>query len=209
MYMHMKYLMLIGLMLCVGASTVSAQPKKEARAEKIKAYRVAVFTEILNLSSEEAQGFWPIYNEYLDKRESLQKELKMTRQIDGMNDNEVEDYIKKYFELRNKELDLEKDLTQKLRKGGWSIQGEIDLHGLRTEEARVALAEFIRLSHRHGLRCLRVVHGKGLGSPGKTAVLKPKVHSWLIQKNQVMAFVQAKAAEGGAGALVVLLTPGS
>jgi hypothetical protein len=116
MYMHMKYLMLIGLLLCVGASTVSAQPKQEARAEKIKAYRVAVFTEILNLSSEEAQGFWPIYNEYLDKRESLQKELKMTRQIDGMNDNEVEDYIKKYFELRNKELDLEKDLTQKLRK---------------------------------------------------------------------------------------------
>ncbi len=112
----MKYLMLIGLLLCVGASTVSAQPKQEARAEKIKAYRVAVFTEILNLSSEEAQGFWPIYNEYLDKRESLQKELKMTRQIDGMNDNEVEDYIKKYFELRNKELDLEKDLTQKLRK---------------------------------------------------------------------------------------------
>ncbi len=116
MYMHMKYLMLIGLLLCVGASTVSAQPKQEARAEKIKAYRVAVFTEILNLSSEEAQGFWPIYNEYLDKRETLQKELKMTRQIDGMNDNEVEDYIKKYFELRNKELDLEKDLTQKLRK---------------------------------------------------------------------------------------------
>lgn len=116
MYMHMKYLMLICLLLCVGASTVSAQPKKEARADKIKAYRVAVFTEILNLSSEEAQDFWPIYNEYLDKRESLQKELKMTRQIDGMNDNEVEDYIKKYFELRNKELDLEKDLTQKLRK---------------------------------------------------------------------------------------------
>jgi len=112
----MKYLMLIGLLLCIGASTVSAQPKQEARADKIKAYRVAVFTEILNLSSEEAQGFWPIYNEYLDKRESLQKELKMTRQIDGMNDNEVEDYIKKYFELRNKELDLEKDLTQKLRK---------------------------------------------------------------------------------------------
>jgi DNA-nicking Smr family endonuclease len=58
------------------------------------------------------------------------------------------------------------------------------------------------------LRCLRVVHGKGLGSPGKTSVLKPKVHSWLIQKNQVMAFVQAKPAEGGAGALLVLLKPG-
>ena len=99
------------------------------------------------------------------------------------------------------------DVTQKLRKGGWSIQREIDLHGLRSDEARVALAEFIRIAHRQGLRCLRVVHGKGLGSPGKTAVLKPKVHSWLIQKNQVLAFVQAKPAEGGAGALLVLLKP--
>ena len=93
-----------------------------------------------------------------------------------------------------------RDVTHKLRKGDWSIQREIDLHGLRSDEARVALAEFIRLAHRQGLRCLRVVHGKGLGSPGKTPVLKSKVHSWLVQKNQVMAFVQAKPAEGGAGA---------
>jgi len=100
------------------------------------------------------------------------------------------------------------DVTHKLRKGDWSIQREIDLHGLRSDEARLALSEFIRLSHRQGLRCVRVVHGKGLGSPGKTPVLKSKVHSWLVQKNQVMAFVQAKPAEGGAGALVVLLKPG-
>jgi DNA-nicking Smr family endonuclease len=70
------------------------------------------------------------------------------------------------------------------------------------------LSEFIRQAQRQGLRCLRVVHGKGLGSPGKTPVLKSKVHSWLVQKNQVMAFVQAKPAEGGAGALLVLLKPG-
>ena len=101
-----------------------------------------------------------------------------------------------------------RDVTHKLRKGDWSIQREIDLHGLRSDEARVALAEFIRMAHRQGLRCLRVVHGKGLGSPGKTPILKSKVHSWLVQKNQVMAFVQAKPAEGGAGALVVLLKPG-
>jgi DNA-nicking Smr family endonuclease len=70
----------------------------------------------------------------------------------------------------------------------------------------LALTTFIREAHKHGIRCVRVVHGKGLGSPGKTPVLKSKVHSWLVQKNQVMAFVQAKPAEGGAGALVVLLT---
>ena len=102
-----------------------------------------------------------------------------------------------------------RDVIHKLRKGDWSIQREIDLHGLRSDEARTALAEFIRQAHRQGLRCLRVVHGKGLGSPGKTPVLKSKVHSWLVQKDQVMAFVQAKPAEGGAGALVVLLKSGA
>ncbi len=99
------------------------------------------------------------------------------------------------------------EVTRKLRKGDWTIQREIDLHGLRSDEARLALTTFIRDAHKHGIRCVRVVHGKGLGSPGKTSVLKSKVHSWLVQKNQVMAFVQAKPAEGGAGALVVLLTP--
>jgi DNA-nicking Smr family endonuclease len=99
------------------------------------------------------------------------------------------------------------EVTRKLRKGDWAIQREIDLHGLRSDEARLALTTFIRDAHKHGIRCVRVVHGKGLGSPGKTPVLKSKVHSWLAQKNQVMAFVQAKPAEGGAGALVVLLTP--
>ena len=99
------------------------------------------------------------------------------------------------------------DVTRKLRKGEWAIQGEIDLHGLRTDEAREALARFIREAASQGLRCLRVVHGKGLGSPGKSPVLKAKVHSWLIQKNQVLAFVQARADEGGAGAVVVLLKP--
>ena len=99
------------------------------------------------------------------------------------------------------------DVTRKLRKGDWSIQREIDLHGLRRDDAREALSEFVRESHRQGIRCVRVVHGKGLGSPGKTPVLKGKVQGWLIQKNEVMAFVQARAAEGGAGALVVLLKP--
>ncbi|HWI78614.1 MAG TPA: Smr/MutS family protein [Ramlibacter sp.] len=100
------------------------------------------------------------------------------------------------------------DVTRKLRMGEWSLQGEIDLHGLRREEAREALATFIREAHRRGWRCVRVVHGKGLGSPGKTPVLKSKVQSWLIQKNEVLAFVQARGDEGGAGALVVLLKPG-
>jgi DNA-nicking Smr family endonuclease len=99
------------------------------------------------------------------------------------------------------------DVTRRLRKGEWSLQRELDLHGMRREDAREALSAFIRASHRQGLRCLRVVHGKGLGSPGRVPVLKSKVQAWLIQKQEVLAFVQARADEGGAGALVVLLKP--
>ena len=99
------------------------------------------------------------------------------------------------------------DVARKLRRGHWSIQSELDLHGLRREDAREALSEFLRDAVNRGLRCVRVVHGKGLGSPGKTPVLKGKVHSWLVQKNEVLAFVQARADEGGAGAVVVLLKP--
>lgn len=99
------------------------------------------------------------------------------------------------------------DVTRKLRAGEWTIQREIDLHGLRSDEAREALGGFIRSAHKQGVRCVRVVHGKGLGSPGKQPVLKTKTQRWLIQKNEVLAFVQAKPAEGGAGALVVLLAP--
>jgi len=100
------------------------------------------------------------------------------------------------------------DVTRKLRRGHWSIQRELDLHGLRRDDAREILGAFIRDMHKQGIRCVRVVHGKGLGSPGKVPVLKGKVHSWLIQKNEVLAFVQARADEGGAGAVVVLLAPG-
>ena len=99
------------------------------------------------------------------------------------------------------------EVTRKLRSGHWSLQGQVDLHGLRSDEAREALAQFVRQAHRQGLRCVRVVHGKGLGSPGKQPVLKLKAQRWLIQKKEVMAFVQARASEGGAGALVVLLAP--
>ncbi len=100
------------------------------------------------------------------------------------------------------------DVLRRLREGRWSIQRQIDLHGLRTDEAREALGRFVRECHQHGLRCVRVVHGKGLGSPGRTPVLKNRVLRWLVQKNEVLAFVQARPADGGAGALVVLLTSG-
>ena len=97
------------------------------------------------------------------------------------------------------------DVVTRLRRGHWSIQAETDLHGLRREEARDHLAAFVRTSGRRGLRCLRVVHGKGHGSPGREPVLKGKVQRWLAQSADVVAFAQASGPQGGAGALIVLL----
>ena len=97
------------------------------------------------------------------------------------------------------------DVLTRLRRGQWAIQAQIDLHGLRRDEAREQLGEFVRQALQRGQRCVRVVHGKGLGSPGREPVLKAKVQRWLAQWAEVIAFTQATAPQGGAGALIVLL----
>lgn len=104
---------------------------------------------------------------------------------------------------------VSQEIVKKLRRGAWIVQAQLDLHGMRREEAREALSEFIREASKKGLRCLRVIHGKGLGSVGKEPVLKGKVRAWLVQKEEVIAFSQARAHDGGAGAVLVLLQPGS
>ena len=96
-------------------------------------------------------------------------------------------------------------VLRKLRGGGWVTQDQLDLHGLRTDQARQALSQFVRDSMKRGMRCVRIIHGKGLGSLGKKPVLKNKVRNWLVQKDEVLAFCQARAADGGSGALMVLL----
>jgi DNA-nicking Smr family endonuclease len=100
------------------------------------------------------------------------------------------------------------EVVRKLRRGDWVVQAQVDLHGMRREEAREAVAVFIRESVKRGLRCVRVIHGKGLGSIGKEPVLKGKVRAWLVQKAEVIAFAQARPHDGGAGAVLVLLQPG-
>ncbi|MEN3366203.1 MAG: hypothetical protein V7606_3477 [Burkholderiales bacterium] len=97
------------------------------------------------------------------------------------------------------------DIVRRLRRGHWVIQSQLDLHGMRRDEAREALGEFLRNAVKRGQRCVRIIHGKGLGSINREPVLKSKVRSWLVQKDEVIAFCQARAVDGGAGALVVLL----
>ncbi|MBK6653784.1 Smr/MutS family protein [Zoogloea sp.] len=95
-----------------------------------------------------------------------------------------------------------------LRRGRWVVQGELDLHGLTRDEARASLARFIALSLQQGRRCLRVIHGKGHGSPGRMPVLKHLSRGWLAQREDILAFCQARPHDGGDGALLVLLQAG-
>jgi len=103
--------------------------------------------------------------------------------------------------------DIGPDVVRKLRRGVWSLQGQLDLHGLRREEARECLGAFLREAARAGKRCVRVIHGKGNGSPGREPVLKGKVRHWLVQRDEVLAFTQARGIDGGHGAVIVLLRP--
>ena len=93
-----------------------------------------------------------------------------------------------------------------LRRGRWVLQAQLDLHGATREQARELLAMFLAVCIKRGVRYFRVIHGKGLGSPGREPVLKGLVLGWLAQRKEVLAFCQARASEGGAGALVVLLS---
>ena len=97
------------------------------------------------------------------------------------------------------------DIAGKLRRGHWSVQAELDLHGLTTDEAHDALSDFIVNARSRRYRCVRVIHGKGLSSPSKEPVLKGKVRRWLAHWDEVLAYAEAPQHAGGGGAVLILL----
>lgn len=97
------------------------------------------------------------------------------------------------------------DILSKLRRGHWVVQAAIDLHGLITDEARLYVSTFISDCKKKGIRCVRIVHGKGLGSRNREPVLKHKLRGWLMQKDEVIAYAEARRQDGGSGAVIVLL----
>jgi DNA-nicking Smr family endonuclease len=100
---------------------------------------------------------------------------------------------------------LAANVLRDLRRGRWVIQAELDLHGLNRDEARHQLATFLAECLHHGQRCVRVIHGKGHGSPQKLSILRQLVRGWLAQRQEILAYCQARPHDGGEGALIVLL----
>lgn len=100
---------------------------------------------------------------------------------------------------------LTRQTLRRLRRGEWHTQAELDLHGLTKLEAKHELVDFLNECRRRGVRCARIIHGKGLRSKNREPVLKHHVRHWLTQRDEVLAFVQARPVDGGSGAVVVLL----
>ena len=100
---------------------------------------------------------------------------------------------------------VSRQTLRRLRRGYWPIRAQLDLHGYNREEARIELGAFLDASNARGFRCVRVIHGKGLSSKSNEPVLKARVGGWLSQRNDVLVFCQARAEEGGSGAVLVLL----
>jgi len=97
---------------------------------------------------------------------------------------------------------------KQLKKGHFPVQDYVDLHGLTKKEAEMKVIDFLIQSHRLGLRCVLIVHGRGLNSPNSFPVLKERLPLWLNRgplKKIVLAFATAKPYDGGTGAIYVLL----
>lgn len=100
---------------------------------------------------------------------------------------------------------VSRQTLRRLRRGHWEIQAQLDLHGFTRDEARRELVTFLDTSNKRGFRCVRVIHGKGLSSKSHEPVLKARIGSWLSQRDDVLAFCQARPEDGGSGAVLVLL----
>jgi len=100
---------------------------------------------------------------------------------------------------------VQEGIIRRLRRGHYRIDGNLDLHGYNRHQARLAVIDFLAECHDHMRRCVRIVHGKGNGSPNSGPVLKAHVDSWLRRRKDVIAFCSAPPNDGGTGAAYVLL----
>jgi DNA-nicking Smr family endonuclease len=132
-----------------------------------------------------------------DERAALRESLLMEAQPDsGLATGEELVYLREGVPAQ---------VLRRLRRGHWVVQDDLDLHGLTSIEARAATATFLMECVQRGVRCVRIVHGKGLRSPNREPVLKRKLSRWLNVRDEVLAYCEARPVDGGSGAVVVLL----
>ena len=116
--MKLKYTILFTFLLL---SSLLSFSQNENSREKIEAMKVAFITQELSLTTAEAQLFWPVYNDYEQKKKDIRKDLRQTQKgklknLDQMSDKEIEEMIDLEIEYDQKELDLKKEYHSKLKK---------------------------------------------------------------------------------------------
>ena len=108
-------------------------------------------------------------------------------------------------ELFFKRPGVQQRVMEKLRRGQFAIEKELDLHGMTVNDAETALKRFLVHCQQNQYRCVRIIHGKGLGSKDKKPIIKNRVNQWLQKNNAILAFCSARPVDGGTGAIYVLL----
>jgi DNA-nicking Smr family endonuclease len=132
----------------------------------------------------------------LDERAALAESLGPVSLDDALDSGEELSFIRNGYS---------RDVLRKLRRGHWVVEDHLDLHGMNRLAAAVSVNEFLRRSMARRLRCVRIVHGKGLGSHNREPVLKGMLRKWLPLRQELLAFSQAPSAHGGSGAVLLLL----
>lgn len=126
----------------------------------------------------------------------------------------LDDMLSDYFEPADLETGeelyyrregVQQAVLRKLRRGLFQVGAVLDLHGMTVAAAKEALGAFLQRTRRERLHCVRIIHGKGNRSRHRGPVLKQKINHWLRQRDEVLAFCSARAADGGTGAVYVLL----
>lgn len=123
------------------------------------------------------------------------------------DENDSVEFLESEDGLSFRRPEVGPDVPRDLRRGRWVVMGQLDLHGMFVEEAREAVVDFIKKSRANDRLCVRIIHGKGNGSPDRQSILREKVRRWLKQFDEVVAFAEPFERDGGAGATVVRLKP--
>ena len=125
--------------------------------------------------------------------------------LDELLQHDPEHWIESGEQLSYKAPGLQDSVFRRLKRGAYKIGSELDLHGMNSETAKLALHRFLNDCQQYGIRCVRVIHGKGLRSSNQGPVLKTRVDRWLRRRQDVLAFASARPQDGGSGAAYVLL----
>ncbi len=166
-----------------------------------------------NLFHQEVKDVKPLDNSNISRSQKEKPKPKARRRIiDGGDDIEdlTDDFsINNFVETDEKLIfsrpGIQNKVIKELKRGRYSIQDKIDLHGLTTEKAKKSLSRFFISAISNEIRCVLVIHGKGYSSVGHGPVIKSMVNSWLRKRDYILAFCSAKPEDGGTGAIYVLL----